>query len=33
VRIADLYYDNQTGYAYRFTKVGTADPDVATNYK
>lgn len=29
----DLYYDNTTGYAYRFTKTGTADPNVVGNYK
>jgi hypothetical protein len=29
----DLYYDNQTGYAYRFSKPGVVDPDVVTNYK
>jgi hypothetical protein len=31
--VGDLYYDNTTGYAYRFTKTGTADPDELSNYK
>jgi hypothetical protein len=31
-RVGDLYYDNDTGYAYRFTKTGVVTPDVSTNY-
>ena len=31
--VGDLYYDNATGYAYRFSKTGTANPDVVANYK
>ena len=29
----DLYYDNTTGYAYRFTKTGNSDPNVVGNYE
>jgi hypothetical protein len=28
----DLYYDNKTGYAYRFSQTGNLNPDVAGNY-
>jgi hypothetical protein len=33
VHTGDIYYDNLTGYAYRFSQTVFAEPDVVTNYK